>query len=298
MKRLSILEEAFSLDLPYSDRQRIVIVPDAEIKAQRQIQALAADEPASVLRTIEDENASVGAAVTESRGAEFARGLGRRIGGVRVRGERMAHQVGSGIARRARGRDSVAAMIGRSEARVLRLDQGHPLDNVLYVGHPKKPDLYFAAADFHRRVFEHKFVEAINLLMSLGASRIVVEQDQGYSRDSERMGNLPIAFVRNKTEESRSGAAFEAEFPGSGRPVLPEDLSWFEDEETWRMIAKARIASGAEKTSLNVTYTTDYGINRQVAISAARGGLELGGKFKEQRDTVWRLDAEFPPLSG
>ena len=48
-------------------------------------------------------------------------------------------------------------MIGRAESSVLRFDQGHPLANVLYVGHPAKPDLYFPAAEFHRRVFEHKF---------------------------------------------------------------------------------------------------------------------------------------------
>jgi hypothetical protein len=62
------------------------------------------------------------------------------------------------------------------------------------------------------------------------------------------------------------------------------------------MIADSRITSGAEKTSLVVTYTTDYGIDRQVINAAKKSGLNLGGKFEEQHDTIWRLDADFPPL--
>ncbi len=85
-----------------------------------------------------------------------------------------------------------ALIIGRTESRVLRLDQGHPLRNILYVGHPAKPDLYFPAAEFHRRVFEHKFVEAVTLLTSLGA------------RD-DRRARTPLPPPHHAARAARSG---------------------------------------------------------------------------------------------
>jgi len=63
------------------------------------------------------------------------------------------------------------------------------------------------------------------------------------------------------------------------------------------MIARARMMSGAEKTSLTVTYATDYGIDTTVIKAAGRCGVNVGGTFHEQHDIIWRLDAEFPSLS-
>jgi hypothetical protein len=34
-----------------------------------------------------------------------------------------------------------------------------------------------------------------------------------------------------------------------------------------------------------------------VALGGGRCGLNIGGRFEEQRDLIWRLDAEFPCLS-
>jgi hypothetical protein len=103
---------------------------------------------------------------------------------------------------------------------------------------------------------------------------------------------------RARSEQSRSGALFEAEFPGHRNPTVPDGLSWYPDEPTWQMIANARIGSGAEKTSLTVTYTTDYGIDTHVMRTAKNCGVNIGGRFEEQRDTIWRLDADFPRLAG
>jgi len=101
--------------------------------------------------------------------------------------------------------------------------------------------------------------------------------------------------VRN--EQSRLGAVFEANFPGSRKPFLPDGLCWYGDEQMWQMITRARMMSGAEKTSLTVTYATDYGIDTTVIKAAGRCGVNVGGTFHEQHDIIWRLDAEFPSLS-
>jgi hypothetical protein len=56
------------------------------------------------------------------------------------------------------------------------------------------------------------------------------------------------------------------------------------------------MVNGAQKTSLSVTYTTDYGIDTRVIRAASACGVNIGGRFEEQHDTIWRLDAEFPAV--
>jgi hypothetical protein len=297
-KYLVVLPEPFSLDIPYTDRQRVVIVADEQVDAERRSRAgresatmESGSEVMPVTGDLSDDRAE------ESPAAVLGRHLHHSLQGLQYAGAGIAQAVDDRAARWALRRQLGVLMIGRTEARSLRLDQGHPLTNVLYVGHPARRALYYPAAEFHRRVFEHKFVEAVTLLTSLGASRIVVQQEEGETRDRERStiaGGL--GFTRTRTEQSRSGAEFEAEFPGSSKPFIPDELCWYPDEQTWRMIAHTRIMGGAQKTSLKVTYTTDYGIDTRVVKAARICGVNLGGKFQEQRDTIWRLDAEFPSL--
>ena len=302
-KHLFLLEEPFSLDIPYTDRQRVVIVADEQVGAERLSRGRLAEESERAPLPTESGRMLMSGDLIEPAGGEsHAAVVGRHFHStlrwVQDGGAGMKRTLDDRAARWALRRQLGALMIGRTEARVLRFDQGHPLKNVLYVGHPAKPDLYFPAAEFHRRVFEHKFVEAVTLLTSLGACRIVVQQEQGHTREKERTSlALGYGFSRTRNEQSRSGAIFEAEFPGSQKPFLPDGLCWYPDEQTWQMIARARIESGAQKTSLAVTYTTDYGIDTRVVRAAGACGVNIGGRFEEQRDTIWQLDAEFPSLS-
>ena len=299
-KYMVVLPGPFSLDIPYPDRQRVVIVADEQVSAERRSRAGRASE------TLEsqDEDMLVAADVVEGTAEEspavvIGRHLHRSLEGLQYAGAGIVQAVDDRAARWALRHKLGALMIGRSEASVLRLDQGHPLTNVLYVGHPAKRELYYPAAEFHRRVFEHKFVEAVTLLTSLGASRIAVLQEEGETRDRERSSVATgLGFTRTRKEQSRSGAEFEAEFPGSPKPFIPEGLCWYPDEQTWNMIAHTRIVGGAQKTSLKVTYTTDYGIDTRIVKASRMCGVNLGGKFQQQRDTIWRLDAEFPSLAA
>jgi hypothetical protein len=44
--------------------------------------------------------------------------------------------------------------------------------------------------------------------------------------------------------------------------------------------------------------TTDYGIDTRIVKASRMCGVNLDGKFQQQRDTIWRLDAEFPSLAA
>jgi len=305
-KFLYVLPEPFTIDLPYTDRQRIVIAADDQVAKERQSRTGLAEQarhrplPASGERTPTSGDVSE-TAVGKSVGAVAAQRLQRGLQGLQDAGTGLKRGFDDRAMLTLRRRLGIL-MIGRAEASVLRFDQGHPLMNVLYVGHPAKPDLYFPAAEFHRRVFEHKFAEAVTLLTSLGASRIALTQVQGQTRETERSALLQtgtgLGFTRARSEQSWSGAMFAAEFPGSRNAVVPDGLCWFPDEQTWQMIAHTRITGGAEKTSLEVRYLTDYGIDMHMVKAARTCGVNIGGKFQEHHDTIWRLDAEFPSLAN
>jgi hypothetical protein len=295
-RHLVLLEEPFRLDMPYTDRQRVVVVADEQVAAERLSRARLAEERTQTPVPADSGHMPGGPADGNSY-ALVGQQVRRSLRGLQDVSTSLRRNFDDRAARWALRRQLGALMIGRTESSVLRFDQGHPLKNVLYVGHPAKSDLYFPAAEFHRRVFEHKFVEAVTLLTSLGARHIVVQQEQGYVMEKERTSlALGHGFTRTRNELSRSGAIFEAEFPGSRKPSLPDGLCWYADEHTWQMIARARMVNGAQKTSLAVTYTTDYGIDTRVIRAASACGVNIGGRFEEQRDTIWRLDAEFPAV--
>ena len=69
--------------------------------------------------------------------------------------------------------------LATSEAARLKMPVGHPRPNVLYIGDPVEAPRYYPAADFHRRVFEHKFAEAMRLVMGLGATEVRVRWRRG-----------------------------------------------------------------------------------------------------------------------
>jgi hypothetical protein len=58
---------------------------------------------------------------------------------------------------------------------------GHPLENV-YVAHPADTVRYFPACDFHKSLFAEKYMEAVRLLRSLGATEIKISSVSGWSK--------------------------------------------------------------------------------------------------------------------
>ena len=201
--------------------------------------------------------------------------------------------------------------IGRTDAKQIDFPPGHPRERVIYVGHPAKPSWYITMADFHRVVFEHKFCEAIELLMSLGATSISVEHISGWSRGFSAKISVPLGDLvqplkgkarvkgkaRAKREPSRSNSIlFEATLAGV-EPALPGGLVWYNHEPTWQSIAKGRLDFGLSDFSMSVLYQDDFGINAGIKIALAKTGLDLGGKFEDHQSTEWLIKGKFGPYT-
>ncbi|WP_155625034.1 hypothetical protein [Burkholderia vietnamiensis] len=169
---------------------------------------------------------------------------------------------------------------------------------ILETAHPASKGVYFTVASFHRLSFEHKFSEAIDLLMALGASEIRVEHVRGWSREFAASLSVPIpestvGFDLSGKQSSVSGLLYEANLRGSTRPQLPESLVWYPHEPTWQSIAKGRINFGLKEFSLAVNYEDDFGINAGLKLTAGKSGLELGGSFEDHRATTWKIHGKF-----
>src|SRR5262249_4355188 len=82
------------------------------------------------------------------------------------------------------GQDDTTILVAHpSELRELSFPMGHPLDRVVYVGHPGIPNKYYTVASFHRDLFMHKISEVVNLLVALGAQEIFAEHASGWSTE-------------------------------------------------------------------------------------------------------------------
>ena len=173
-------------------------------------------------------------------------------------------------------------------------------DKVVYIGHPTKPTVYYTVADFHRVTFEHKFSEAIDLLIHLGAKEVRVERVRGWSREFSASLSVPLNHIDGTAnidagakQQSETHLLFEAKLPGDVKPRVPDGLWWYPHEPTWQSIANGRLRFGLQNFSLTVSYDDDFGVNAGLKVSAQKVGLDVGGNFEDHMATTWKIVGEF-----
>src|SRR4051812_17600419 len=99
-----------------------------------------------------------------------------------------------------KGRYSWKTVPGFAQTRYCRLSTaadnayfppGHPQAGTVYFESPVLPETFYPAADFHRLTFEHKFSEALRLLVGLGVREVVVEHVTGWAREFASSLSVP-----------------------------------------------------------------------------------------------------------
>lgn len=269
------------LALPYSERQLVIIQPDEVAAAAR--------------RTAEPPRTEAGPTDWKAIAARIGKmGLNFSIYGPVVEITIDALNAWA----RARESGLNVLQIGRTEAQALKFPPGHPREQTLYVAHPALPSVYYTTAAFHRMAFEHKFSEAILLLMSLGASKITVEHVRGWSREfsaniSAPLPKIDAAVSAGHSAKTGSSLLFEATLNNKHVPSIPIDLVWFSHEPTWQAVAKGRMQFGLSQFSLTVNYEDDFGVNAGLKLRVQKAGLDLGGTFEDHTATTWKIYGDF-----
>lgn len=271
------------LAMPYSQRQLVIVQPDEVVIAARQ--------------AIEQQKLEEGT-------TDWTTVVGRIAKAViltPILPSKIMFEVGiEALNAWAKARESGLSIlqIGRSEAQALQFPPGHPIEQTLYVAHPALPSVYYTAANFHRMAFEHKFAEAILLLMNLGASKITVEHVTGWSREfsAKMSAALPEANIDatvGQSTESKRSLLFEAVLNNKRAPSIPTDLVWYPHEPTWQAVANGRMSFGLTQFSLAVNYVDDFGVNAGLKLRAQRAGFDLGGTFENHTATTWKIYGDF-----
>jgi len=197
---------------------------------------------------------------------------------------------------RTKGIDVV--LVSQSDAKNLTFPPGHPHEKTLYVGHPTNPAVYFPFSEFHRMTFEHKFSEALEMLMSLGATKVEVYRVKGWSKEFTAKLNVSIAdwepgFEAGKDKKASAKLLFKATLKGKKKPKLPKTLVWYPHELTWQKIAEGRLKYGLKDFALIIQYEDDFGINAGLKLKIVKSGLDIGGKFEDHKKTAWRIVGKF-----
>ncbi len=252
-------EEADVLNLmasPYEERRLILVSNEAVLKAaeeERQKRS-AAKKPEGF-----DWNSVAAAALGFAvRGGLWEFALSKVVVDIGVAAYRNLNK--------ARESGAPVRAISFKEAAQLKFPPGHPREGVVYVCHPVQPHTYYTMADFHRVVFEHKFAEAMLLLMSLGAKTMRVEHVTGWSTEFSGSLDTPSPVKSVNVGLGVQGDAhkdkkllFTASLNGSHVPLLPDGMAWYPHEPTWSSVSRGRIDFGLSEFSLSVRYNDNYG---------------------------------------
>jgi len=263
--------------LDYSDRQRIVVLPDEVLEADAD-QPTEAERPSLSLhdlrRRLPTGFGSHVPTTVPSQSLRAVEELGRR--GIQI------------------------LPVARSEASELDWPAGHPLPGLVYVGDPACPRSYYQLSDFHPRVFEGKFAEAIRLLGYLGARQFVVRSEEGWGRKFAGKMTIPVQAVPVTGKGTfRSRGHRKILFKAELNPITveePRDLYWLRYEPIWREVVDLRLKRGLRTFDLVVDTRSDHQVTAEVATKIGKASLGIGGRYEEFVSTKWVIEGEFADM--
>jgi len=175
---------------------------------------------------------------------------------------------------------------------------GHPIKDTAYVCHPINHKKYLPFALFHNWIFEEKVNELITLLASLGAIRVLVTANQGYSIGSgisigaeieKQSGEANISGKKDK----KKLATFEEHFRPTGKASIPDNLLWYSSEISWQSLADRRLKFNTSNFNVVLNYTDSFGIDGELKAGLEGFGIKLGGNFNKFSSTSWTFEGEF-----
>lgn len=142
---------------------------------------------------------------------------------------------------------------------------GHPYPSMMYIGHPRKKDVYYPAEGYRMYIIKDQINEFCRIAACLGAKSIDIKYDieeETKTSDSETTKS-PVNIVYNDLMTDFSGGigfqdqnrrdiidrlkqsiGTHFEFPDNKSMCLPDDLLWYESEEQWKNMFALRTTNG------------------------------------------------------
>jgi len=190
--------------------------------------------------------------------------------------------------------------VRRHDISSIKFQPGHPVADTVYVGHPGVPERYYPGCDFHRALLLDKYLEAVRLLRSLGATEVTINSVSGCSTElatsaklNTILNQLGIEVEKHSKNEEDINSHWTFKEVNEA-PRIPPDLFWYNDEPTWKEIANGRLEGKLSAFEIDLNYTKDFGVNAKLRGICESAGLDLGGSFTGFEATRWKMAGKFP----
>ncbi len=203
---------------------------------------------------------------------------------------------------------------------------GKPKLNTLYIVNPVKPNEYIPYEKYEYILFMDKIRELKRLLRYLGATEITFTSMRGASFEEFQMSSWNASAegsfkIPNADGEVTSNKQFEKKSSRGQTvdhieklnpfryPSLPQDLHWYESDPEWKDIVEARLHHNQlhfeQSISTKQVSSLDEQSQRDVNSAYENLLLKINTRFHTEREfhvktteeTMWRITAEFKPLS-
>lgn len=212
----------------------------------------------------------------------------------------------------------------------IKFPYGGPTGNELYIANPVKPDEYVPYENYELALLMDKTRELKRLLRSLGATEITFTTLRGTKiEEAEKVGssvNAEAGLLGHKVSGGYSSEDGQKRMSSQGikvdyierlnsneYPSLPEGLHWYyydrDREKQWQDIVEARLHHNQLhfEQSISTKQVSSLNEQSQMNVNAAYEGLishinvnyhhEREFHVKTTEETMWRITAEFKPLS-
>lgn len=208
----------------------------------------------------------------------------------------------------------------------IKFPLGRPNVNSLYIANPVKPDEYVPYDNFEMTLFMDKVRELKRLLRSLGATEITFTSLRGSKvEEAEKVGssvNAEAGLFGHKVSGGYSSEEGQNRMSSQGikvdyierlnsneYPSLPDRLHWYNSDPEWKDIVEARLHHNQLhfEQSISTKQVSSLNEQSQMNVNAAYEGLisHINVNYHHEREfhvkttveTMWRITAEFKPLS-
>ena len=208
----------------------------------------------------------------------------------------------------------------------IKFPLGQPNVNSLYIANPVKPDEYVPYDNYELALFMDKIRELKRLLRYLGATEITFTSLRGTKiEEAKKMGSsvsaeagllghkVSVGYSSEDGNNRMSSQGIKVDYierlNSNEYPSLPDRLYWYNRDSEWQDIVEARLHHNQLHFEQSISTNQFSSLNKQSQenINAAYENLifHINANYdhkqefhvKTNEETMWRITAEFKPLS-
>ncbi|WP_269305845.1 hypothetical protein [Aeromicrobium sp. HA] len=192
-----------------------------------------------------------------------------------------------------KAKESSVLQLPFDRAREFTFGNEPTIAKVVYVSHPRIATRVVPYGQYDSLVMTDKFNEALRIVQTLGAHKVVTRSFRGNLSRLSIKGKLPQGSAASEISKSTSDEiAFEQ--VGTGGPPVDPGESVYPDEAGFEAARRAVLLNGARHVAINIESQSAFRVDSDVATALKKFGFTLGANGEKAQVRLLRLDAYFP----